>query len=125
MNERRVKNLRPNTFAGLKTRPVVEVIDAKKLDQSIDMLGLRFDALLVNSRAVRAMVYEARGDGLPDFIRDFASMFPYPLLSIDRNVFEIVTNGVNAWNAYPHEVLQGRSPQEIISQLRQNEKTET
>lgn len=105
--------------------PMIEAIDAKKLDQSIDMLGLRFDALLVNSKAVRAMVYEARGDGLPDFIRDFASMFPYPLLSIDRNVLEIVTNGVNAWNVYPHEELQGRSPQEIVDQLRQREKTAT
>jgi hypothetical protein len=93
--------------------PVRGFVDAIDLDRSIDMLALRFESGEVSANAVRKMVFESPKDSFYEFLRNFASMFPRSILAVDRNIFEIVTIGMNAWNTYPHLDMQGMSPQEI------------
>lgn len=93
-------------------------------------LALLFERHGLNSeegmRTVKALVYAA-DDGGPKYMQryhdNFIALFDDSHLAIDeRGHFELVATATDAWNAFPHKSLGGKSPLDMIREHTRRDK---
>lgn len=70
---------------------------------------------------IKKLVYES-GDGaresMQEFHTKFIELFPQSELKQKESYLEVLGTSVDAWNAFPHKKLNGKSPLEMISDVK-------
>lgn len=104
-----------------------EDLDAKELEMRLPIL---FDRYGIGDRAnitdIKTWVYES-GDarlGSNEFQAKFLGLFPPEALNQKESYLEVFGAAVDAWNAFPHKALGGKSPLDMIHQRLGKERLE-
>lgn len=103
---------RGNIYKNLHTPPVAILEKREEIEKELSVL-IKKTKSDTSLEEIRDIIYDETDFGdLNDIIRMFDAGAPYEL----QNVIELLND---AWNYFPHRVLNGLCPAEVISQSKQ------
>lgn len=94
-------------------------LDPRELPLRMSILFDRYNISdKINVEEIKKWVYESMGDpgnSGREFQTKFIELFPKPSLVQKEAFLEVLGTAVDAWNAFPHKALSGKSPLEMMT----------
>lgn len=103
-----------------------EQLDSRELLLRMSILFERYNiSENIDVEEIKKWIYESEGqpgDASREFQTKFVELFPKPSLMQKESYLEVLGTAVDAWNAFPHKALGGKSPLEMIADSKKNNK---